>query len=611
MANFFGKGRVKVAQTARPNKFDLSNSHITTMDFYQLRPVYCTMLQPNDSLDVDMTLFSRLDPLIRPMFGDVRFVTRAFFVPFRVVEPYFNAFIEGTTTVDSNGSVVQPKEVCGIYNSDIVEMFWSHRARTLEDINSESLCVAVGTEPEHCDFKHKGIDGNIYGYDFTAKGKAFFNILVGLGYKPNFYVDDAEKNLINTRFKALNLLSYCKLHFDWYKNPAYSTFNGIEQYFNNHHSNLGYNVLYSLLDACYKVSFSADYFTSAWDNPAGPNNDNIFPDFTIDDQQSYFGVTSQVLSGSNQAGQPVAHVPTFADGDTPTSLISDYIIQTLHKMTDYIKRKQLSGSRVLDRYMTDYGVQLESAKLDRSLYLGKIDTPVQISDIDTTNQTQQTTYIPVNVGLSAGKGIGLGANKLCKFKTDEWGSFIVLSYIEPRNSYPFGINRQNIGVNREDFFISEFDGLGTQPIRVDELSALNMQGVPSNGRLPNSIFGFAPRFAEYKTIQDNISGDFLFDSRNQWLIGWAMLRPTRRDKIDNNLLLHSLHFTEANTEGFDNIWQHHITDAANSPNTIDHFYTRYIFRVTKYSHMCNMYDYHDFESDGKEILQNVNGTQLT
>lgn len=612
MANFFSKGKVKVAQQSKANKFDLSHSHITTMDFFQPRPVFTTMLKPKDSLDVDLTLVSRLSPLVKPMFGDIRFINRAFFVPLRILSPDFMSFIEGTTSVSPSGSITQPKQCPSVSNNILVNMF-VERSSSTSSVGADTLCIKISTSTtpsaNSYDFVFSDSATPSY-YKFTLKGKIFFNILVGLGYKINFGI--AQGSYDGTKFKAFPLLAYCKLHFDWLRNPAYSTFVGIEKYFINTYVSLTSNDVYALLDSSYKICYSSDLFTSSWDNPINPNNDNITPQLSVNDLASFANVTGNVSSG-NQAPMPIYQPAMVNAGESnATTAITDYMLQILHKMTDFVKRKQLVGSRVLDRYKADYGIELDSAKLDRSLYLGKIDTPVSVSDITQTSPNiAGGTSSTDGLGDYSGKGFSASANKLCKFTTDEWGIFIVLSYVEPRNSYPFGRNRQFIGVDREDFFIDEFDAIGTQPIRVDELSALNFKSTSFGQRLPNSIFGFAPRYNEYKCVQDSLSGDFLFDTKNEMLQGWYLSRDFRRDHVSSSLLLHSLAFTEGSSQDFNNIWQHASLYDSTTSNVFDHFFCRFIFNVTKYSHMRNMYEYHDFESDGKEMLMNINGTQIT
>lgn len=613
MANFFSKGKVKVAQQSRANKFDFSHSHVTTMDFFQPRPVFTTMLKPNDSIDVNLTLMSRLSPLVKPFFGDVRFVNRAFFVPLRILSPYFLSFIEGTTYSTAEG-VVQPTFVPSVSNDVFVKMFVDHSvSSTSADKFLDSLAVQIPNDDTTTVYDFDAGPTGALKYKFTYKGKLFFNILVGLGYKINFGRTLANQQ-DKTIFKAFPLLAYCKLHFDWLRNPSYSTFVGLEKYFTTDIGELNSDDVYSLLDGSYKLCYSADLFTSAWDQPVAPNNDNLTPQLDVPDLQDLFGQTGEVSSG-NESGQPYYSPAVVNPGESNTAtIITDYMLQILHKMTDLVKRKQLVGSRVLDRYMADYGVQLDSAKLDRSLYVGKIDTPVAVSDImQTSPDAVSGSSTSTGVGDYSGKGVGAGSQKLTKFSTNEWGIFIVLSYIEPRNSYPYGRNRQFIGVNREDFFIDEFDAIGTQPIRQDELSSLSMKTGSVNflDNPPSKIFGFTPRYSEYKTVQDNLSGDFLLDSKRSDLQGWYLCRDFRRDHIDPELLVHSLGFTEGSAIGFENIWQYNGDPSRNSLNFFDHFYCRFIFNVTKYSHMKNLYDYHDFESDGKEMLMNINGTQVT
>ena len=65
------------------NKFSLPHRHLTTTDFFRPQPVVCRETVPNDKMNVDITSFVRLFPMPFPVFGNIRYYNRVFFVPYR------------------------------------------------------------------------------------------------------------------------------------------------------------------------------------------------------------------------------------------------------------------------------------------------------------------------------------------------------------------------------------------------------------------------------------------------------------------------------------------------------------------------------------------------
>lgn len=603
MANFFNKAKIKIAQEPRKNLFNLDHSHITTMDFYDPRPVFCELLKPGDSAKVDLTVMSRVSPLVEPMMGDARIVNRAFFVPCRTVQEGFNNFI--TDTPYFFGSEDLPTQ--------IKRVAWASNAQFCNVFTTPTYGLSVQVSgTEKWDFTLPNNEStDLVGYKFTYKGKRFYNIITGLGIRFNF--DDHDISPIN----ILPIFSFLKLHFDWLKNPAYNTFDNVVKHLKGKVPTNGFtaDVIASSLNACYKICYASDYFTSAWDNPLAPNGNTVsdasIPDIVSSNNNQYKEQVSLVNGNTDGYDVPGINNPSSTNS---LGRISDYMIQSLHKLTDYIKRKQLAGSRVLDRYLVEYGIQLESAKLDRSIYLGKSDVPLMITDVmQTTPDVRSGDSLATGIGSYSGKGFAAGSDHIIDFSTDEWGYLIILSYIEPRVSYIHGQRKQYI--SRFDFYTEEFDGLGTEAISMRELCSGNIwnddiQFVTQYN--PDAIFGFTPRYSSFKCIQDKVTGDFMCNSKNTNLGGWLLTRDFQLIEDATTDYKHSLEFTEADPADFQNIFQYGNNQASgSSTNFFDHFYMKYVFRYSKYSFMKPMFDFHDFDSEGKEVTVDVNGTQVT
>lgn len=444
------------------------------------------------------------------------------------------------------------------------------------------------------------------GYNFTTEGRLIVKILTSLGYKLNIYSAGSQGDS-GTLVSAMPLLAFAKIWCDWFANPQYDTRRTIEAIFKRSSPALILdasdvaNIFTVIKDVCY----AEDYFTSAWDNPVGPNGDNLENNIKILDNtypptgSTSIGTNSVQTSPTGTNNTPNIHT----EGDTAAvSPISQFMLNALHSVTDFVTRHKMVGSRALDRYMAENGIALESAKLDRSVYLGKARGEFNIADVTQTTPTEGTQDI--GLGNYAGKMIGSG-NGSFQYTSDEYGYIIVTTYIEPKNMYVDGRPRMLQHLTKLDFFNGDFDNLGVQAIRKDELAANGFQGY-SDYYTPSGVFGFTPRYAEYKVGLDNLSGDFLLDSKNASLDGWYLARRFQASAPSTETtFVHNAAFCVADNKDYRYIWQ-------DATNTVDHFFTVFRFNVESYAPMKTMFDMYDYSNeDGKDLTMNINGTQLT
>ncbi len=610
MSNFLSKIKVKTALQAKRNKFPLSCSHITTSDFYQNVPIYCHEMIPKETIKLHIGSETRCAPLVNPLFGHIKTYYRAFFVPYRVIYPAWNDFIEGTPHRFANGNISLPSYVPLIVLNAIYSLFTTQ---------SLGFATVSSTQSSRSDFRFiTTAGGSTYNYvTLTAKGRLAYKILVSLGYKLNwetYHKDNSDENL---SLSALPLLAFAKIWCDWYSNPQYDTTSDIEQFFadNNGGSINTASSLSALFNKVILLTYDLDYFTSAWDNPVSPNTGVVKSSIQVQDITLMGGVTNPDGSIRNEVGMSQINNPQGGvvltpvirseqdTSSTPTTVsqISQYILDTLHSVTDFVTRYKMVGSRALDRYLAEYGIQLSSEKLRRSVYIGKFDTSFNIGDVtQTTPEMEEGTSTQFGVGSYTGKMIG-GGDGTFEYTTDEYGLLIVTSFIVPRNNYVYGRPRMLSHKQALDFFKGDFDALGVQAIRQDELVTF------SNGSVPNStnyksdgVFGFTPRYAEYKVANDNLSGDFLLKSKNSLLDGWYMARQFDPD----SQLRHTATFCYADGSQYNNIWQ-------DGDSGFDHFFNHYIFDVEVYAPMKPLFDMYDYSNeDGRTILANLNGTNV-
>lgn len=628
MANFLDKIATKIGLQQQKEKFDLSCQNLTTMDFYSMKPVYIKEMIPNEKLVVDMSVFTRLSPLVNPMLANVKLINRAFFVPFRTVFEAWNAYITQATAMTAHQ---------GTGSSSASKKYYPTKVPTFKANDMLSVLVGKSTavEVDAATLKPKGeydfVDFRIspstkkYYRKFTTEGKRIYDILLNLGYSFNF-IKNSDYYSEDMEFSALPLLAYAKIWCDWFKNTQYENedIDFVEGLFKRKPINsevgnpssgsigqggfsLTFTELNKVLVGINKIYYRNDYFASAFDNPTGPNSK--LPNT----------IKSGVVDGNVEFGQVMLDgSPNNPILTTQSGPITHNSLTYLEAITDYVKRLQMAGIRTLDRYFAEFGIKLDSAKLDRSNYLGKFETVVNISDV---MQTSSDTDIQP-LGSYAGKGIGYENGKFT-FETDEFGMFIITSVVEPRTSVVQGFDRHVLHINRDEFFTPEYDSLGYQAIAQGELfsdyrgytvsgdASDNSDGFASfktsHGYNPRGVFGYTSRYAEYKCGKDKMTGDFRLPTRNGNMETWHMNRllPNGNDVTSSDLskYVHSMDYITPEGSLYNRVF-------ADREQTFDHFIVVFNFGVTSFANMKSMLNGYEFHGDGRDVAIQVGGTRL-
>ena len=573
MASFLDKIKVNTAVDNRV-KLDLGCDHITTANFMQYNVAWCKELVPKEKISVSMETFTRLNPMPVPTFGRAKINNRAFFVPFRTIFPAWNDFITDTRHTYSNNVIKSVDTVPLIQNSVLLN-------------HMMGISTLLSSDAAVYDFEAL-VGGVSKKYKLTFKGRQEMKVLESLGYKIIF--NDAQ----DMAYSALPLLAMAKVYCDWYYPSQYigtlNTINEVESIFNRDVSTfvqLSANDLGAIFDLIANgVCYDSDYFVSAFDNPTGPNTD-AFSSISISDPQ---GLGSVTVSPSGQA----EGTPALAG-----TKISQWLIDGLKSLTDYMKRHQLVGARALDRYLARFGVNLSAEKLRRSIYLGSDYENIQFGDVMATADTEGAS-----LGNYAGKGIGYGQGSF-DFETDEYGIMIIISSIVPKAGYYQGINRNNMHISKLDYWTPEFDNMGCQAISKSELFVPMYKNDSSMtaSALVDGVFGWTPRYAEYKVGRDMLTGDFRYGSINAGSEAWHTMREV--NYLNAADIVHDLEFVQgADADQYSRIFYN--TDA----NAADKFNIIYHFEIASWSPMKALFDTYEFENKGAAVTEDANGVKM-
>lgn len=593
MANFSNAIRSIVGVQQR-NNFDLSCDNITSNDFFQFKPVYCRELVPGSSINIKLNQFTRLAPLVKPMYGSAKFVNRAFFVPFRAVYSNFNDFVSQSLPEYSASFPTFVPKCKNSFFVDILRTNFAEQNGTYSTIED-----AMAVPHDFVYYTLNQTDQHYTAYKFTRKGQLAYDTLVNLGYKFNFLFNDTLTPQ-DEDLSLLPLMCLYKIHYDWYRLSQYRIASAIKIWNrDNFEMTSGYSyTLKTVISELLVVPYERDYFTSAWVNPNGANSSGITPNILISDASlpKLSDNDKSVVSnqGENRSGTPVVKI---APGSQVYNF-SQYIDNALHHATDFIKRYQLFGSRTKDIYKSIFGIDLNDTVLNRSIHLGKSIAPVNIADV-----MQTATENGSGLGDYAGKGFASG-NGSFSFKTDEFGMVFVISVLVPKIQYVEGLNRHCTHLSPLQFFSPDFDRLGVQAIKRSELFSENGIRDYSATLDPNGVFGFTSRYAEYKqsTTNDRLSGLFCINSLNAGRDMDVYHLSRYVNAVDDYAVTES--FCTSNPTQFDRVFADQNDDS-------DHFITVYHFDVNCTQPMSKLYDDYEWsECDGKSQVQPLAGTML-
>lgn len=591
------KQKVAIA-SAKHSKLDLSSTHIGTDDFMLCRAKYYCHMVPRQSIEGTAVFKSFLTPLTNPCLGRARVNLRYFFVPYRTVFPNATEFFVDTIASNSGySSLVQSSP--SVSNSVLLDTILTGT------IDGDSLVETVDLTIDP-DAAYDFVLNGTY-YKYTYIGRNFYSWLRSLGY--DVILDGKD----DQDYSALAMLCWAKAYCDWYTNAQYLDSNEyltIERLFKFNDPRVALVLTkQNVLDLFHFTIFTTydggnEYFTNAWDSPVAPNgslySSQIAGDVSMMDIPGYPNGTTRVNSGNAGNGTPFFD-GTLASGSGAIYPVrpTEYIHQVLRKMTDLLSRHRLAGARNVDRFLVDFGINLRSDKVNRSIYISS-----QSFDVEFGMVTSNADTSGASLGDYAGIGRSVG-NSTFDFTADEFGMFLAIATVLPSAELVQGIDRHNLHLTKYDFFNPTYDNLSTQVISRQELYVSKADTFGGIMQMQGK-FGFAPRYAEYKVGRSHVSGDLLFKSINPNAGAWLLARIFEDSSFGGSALniQHSLNFTRGlDHEQYSRIFND-TTGHYNGLTDVFHFSVHSNFPGK------SLFESYDFENAVKEVILNSNGTTL-
>lgn len=262
-------------------------------------------------------------------------------------------------------------------------------------------------------------------------------------------------------------------------------------------------------------AFEKDYYTSLLPNTQ--RGDDVLIPTNVQYKPNIVGV-----DGSPNIGQPVTigtigSDTTLLEGTTHLqienieslgSTIND--LRTSVRLQEFLERSMRGGARYVEHVLSFFGVHSKDARLQRAEFLGGGKSPVVISEVLSTFDSTETAGATMY-----GHGVSAGSNHSFSRGFSEHGYIVGIMSVLPRTAYQQGIDKMWLKRDRYEFFYPQFAHLGEQAVLNKEVYLDWLETTSGDN---DKVFGYTPRYAEYKYRQSSVHGDFR-DNLDFWHMG--------------------------------------------------------------------------------------------
>lgn len=454
MKNLFNS----VKQTApRKSVFDLSHDVKLSTNMGNLTPTLLMECVPSDRIRLGCESLLRFAPLVAPMMHRVDVSMHYFFVPNRIVWPNWEKFITNTPLTPAGPIPAFP-------TVQLTQDLW----------DASPLCDYLGLpRPETA-----GIE------TISAIPFAMYQMIYNEYYRDQNLIQEVDFVLVD----------------------GDNSFN---------------TDLFKFHNRCWEH----DYFTSclpfaqkgpAVDIPIGAVvlKDDINP---LTEQPRIVTPLGNPLQGNLEADSggglqsDLVGVESSAWFDPNGSLeagnttIND--LRRAYRLQEWFEKAARGGSRYFEFLRSFFGQRSPDSRLQRPEYITGTKSIVKISEVLNTTGTEDLPQ-----GNMSGHGLSVTNGNVGSYTVQEHGMIMGIMSVMPKTAYQQGLHRMWSKVTDPfQYYFPQFDHIGEQEVLNKELFL-----DPNSDQ--DGTFGYVPRYAEYKFMNNRVAGEFR-DTLNTWHMG--------------------------------------------------------------------------------------------
>lgn len=460
------------------NTFNMSHDVKLTTEFGRLTPIFIAPVVPGDTFNMNTEILIRVAPLLAPVMHRVNVYTHFFFVPWRLLWDNFQKFITGGETGTEEPAypklaITDAVENPLLHSSSLMDYFGFPTFDNLQnnsDIGKSIPVFAIDALP----FKAYQLIWNEYYRDENLQDEI------------NIHKWQDGLNTAVTSVNELLTIRYRSWEKDYFTSALPWTQRGEE-------TTIGLSgnadVIAQLPDAEHLNRIP--YYTDSEGNNLSDNS-----------------ITRMNIVGGKTRLQTSAD-PTPAFYNPNGSLVADLstvnatTINELRRAIQLQQYKELlarSGSRYIELIRGLFGVVSSDARLQRPEFLGGGKTELPFGEVLQTSSSTEDSPL----ANYAGRGVAYGKTHSFKRFFEEHGYVIGIMSIMPKPGYFQGLPRMFYKFDRLDHYIPQFANIGEQEILNQEL----FYNFENPDEVNSGVFGYTPRYAEYKYMPNRVAGDF-------------------------------------------------------------------------------------------------------
>lgn len=438
------------------NAFNLSNEHKLTCNMGQLVPIMCEEVLPNDTFKVSTDMVVRFAPMLAPIMHNIDVYVHYFFIPNRLVFADWEDFITG-----------------GEKGTD---------ATVAPMILAPEGGFAVGSLGDYF-----GIPTGVTGFKASALPFRCYALVYNEWYRNEWLQNEVALSTASGDDVTTNTTLLKRV----WENDRFTS---------------------SLPDVQKGPAVNLPLGTSApitvSDNGVGgfsvPGIDSAGNNIELHLQRTVGtgGVSSPNSSAFENGGELTGWKADLSKALAPT--IND--MRRAFQVQRWLEKNARSGSRYVESILAHFNIRSPDARINRPEYLGGGRSHVLVSEV---LQTSADDNQPTPQGNMAGHGVSVQRSRQFKRRFAEHGFILGLLSIMPRTNYYQGLSRMWTRETRYDYYWPIFSHLGEDAVYNREIYLQNNSVVDDDGNVVNNkVFGYQPRYDEYRHRLSTIHGEF-------------------------------------------------------------------------------------------------------
>lgn len=513
--------------------FDLSRKFAFSAKLGELLPVFVEDVMPGDKFKINADWFTRTQPVTSPAYTRFGEYYDFFFVPYHLLWRYFPQFVVQTND-DNWATGIQSK------SNQFTQHPYISSNEMLNTIRLSNVYSAQSSSGSSVIDSIRFRDVNNQAYSYGA-----LKLLEYLGYgkttTSNYQFGDtsfhitapvgtaaASTNAGNVALNPFPLAAYQKVYMDFFRNtqwespspfaynfdylngssmkvPLPQSVSGMDDFYNN-----------GLLTLRY-TNYNKDYFLGRLPEKQYGIEAIASPLVSSNTNTPFF--VSQLSNNSTPTGvyvpsTDVTHTVTFNSLSNPSKVtlgIGALALRQAEFLQKWKEITQSGGTDYVSQIQKHFGVKPNNDMAHRSTYIGGFDNKFGVDEVVNTNLSSASYETTL-----AGKGVNAGHGSL-DFDVKEHGIIIGVYHMSLLPEYTTQMTDKFMTKTMPtDYVIPEMDNIGMQAVNAREFAGYLTPFTSANSAKMNSIIGYVPRYAEYKTHVDKVGGVFS-SSLSNWV----------------------------------------------------------------------------------------------